>query len=82
MIRWNTDIPGENIIIRKPSEASVNAAEDSELLSEGFRGKSPLRKCLDSKEHLDWLEIDLNVAKIRTVQDYAPKINMSGSTHM
>ena len=30
----------------------------------------PLRKFLGSKEHLDWLKIVLNVAKIITVQDY------------
>ena len=29
-----------------------------------------LRKLSGSKEHLDWLKIDLNVAKIITVQDY------------
>ena len=29
-----------------------------------------LKILLCSKEHLDWLKIDLNVAKIITVQDY------------
>ena len=29
-----------------------------------------LRKLSGSKEHLDWLKIDLNAAKIITVQDY------------
>ena len=26
----------------------------------GFRGRSPLRKVLGCKEHLDWMKIDLN----------------------
>ena len=30
----------------------------------------PLRKFLGSKEHLNWLKIDLNAAKITTIQDY------------
>ena len=30
----------------------------------------PLRKFLESKEHLDWLKVDLNAAKIITIQDY------------
>ena len=34
----------------------------SEPLSMGFRGQSPLRKFLGSKEHLDWLKTDLNAA--------------------
>ena len=34
----------------------------SELLSRRFRGRSSLRKFLVSKEHLDWLKIDLNAA--------------------
>ena len=42
----------------------------SEHLSGGFRGDAPIRKFLGSKEHLDWLKIDLNVAEITTVQDY------------
>ena len=29
-----------------------------------------LRKLSGPKEHLDWLKIDLNAAKIITVQDY------------
>ena len=53
----------------------------SESLSRGFSGQSPLIKLLGSKEHLDWLKIDLNAAKI-TVQDYAQIINMNGSTHI
>ena len=30
----------------------------------------PLRKFLGSKEYLNWLKIDLNAAKIITIQDY------------
>ena len=63
-------IPGANIISGKASVASFNRAGRSEPLSRGFRGWSPLRKFLGSKEHLDWLKIDLNAVKIRTVQDY------------
>ena len=63
-------ILGANIISRKASVASVTRAGGSEFLSRGFRGWSPLRKFLDSKEHLDWLKIDLNAVEIRTVQDY------------
>ena len=42
----------------------------SESLSRGFRGHSPLRKFLDSEEHLDWLKIDLNIIEIIFGQDY------------
>ena len=63
-------IPGANIISRKASVASVNRAGGSEPLNRGFRGWSPIRKFLGSKEHLDWLKIDLNAVEIRTVQDY------------
>ena len=42
----------------------------SENLGGGFRGQSPLRKVLGYKDDLDQLKIDLNVAKIITVQDY------------
>ena len=63
-------IPGANIISGKVIVASVNGAGGSEPFSKGFRGWSPLRKFLGSKEHQDWLKIDLNVVEIRTVQDY------------
>ena len=33
-------------------------------------GQNTQRKFLGSKEDLDWLKIDLNVAEIITVQDY------------
>ena len=53
----------------------------SETLSRDFRGQSPLRKLLGSKEHLDWFIIDLNEAKIiETIN--AHKINANGSTHI
>ena len=61
-----------NIISRKASIASINRAGKSGgalRLSAYFRGQSPLRKVLGSKEHLDWLTTDLNVAKTITVQD-------------
>ena len=58
------------MIIGKVSVARINRAGGSEPLNRGYRGWSPLRKFLGSKEHLDWLEIDLNLARIRTVQDY------------
>ena len=49
----------------------------------GFKGWSMLRKFLCSKEHLDLLKIDFNVAEIIIVQDYnKKKINVSESTHM
>ena len=38
-----------------------------------FWHPSTLRKFLGSKEYLDWLDIDLNVAEIITVQDYKHK---------
>ena len=63
-------IPEANILSGKTSVASVNRAGTSEPLSWGFRGWSPLRKFLVSKDHLDWLKIDLNAVKIWTVQDY------------
>ena len=51
--------------------------------SRGFKGWSMLRKFLGSKEHLDLLKIDFNVAEIIIVQDYnKKKINVSESTHM
>ena len=63
-------IPGANIISRKASVANVNRAGWSEPLNRGFKGWSPLKKLFGSKEHLDWLKIDLNAVEIRTVQDY------------
>ena len=67
-------IPGVNIVSVKASIASVNgvvvSGECSESLSRGFRGHSPPRTLLGSKEHLDWLKIDLNAVEIIIVQDY------------
>ena len=63
-----------NIISGKASIVSISEAGVSgrctEPLRMGFRGWSPLRKLLGSKENLDWLKIDLNTAKIIIVQDY------------
>ena len=70
-------IPGANIIIRKTSVASVNRTGCSGPLNRGFKGQTPLKNFLGSKEHLGWLKIDLNAVEIRTVQDFAPKINMN-----
>ena len=55
---------------QKASVARVNRAGGSEHLSRGFRRWSPMRKFLGSKEHLDWLKVDLNAVEIRTVQDF------------
>ena len=60
-------IPVANIISRKASVKTIIEAEGSEPLSRGFRGQSPLRKYLGSKEHIDWLKIDLNAVEIRNV---------------
>ena len=60
-------IPGANLISRKAGVASVNRARESEPLGRGFRRWSPLRKFLGSKEHLDWLKIDLNAVEIRAI---------------
>ena len=44
-------------------------------------GQSPQRKLLGSKEHLDWLIIDLNAVKIiKTIN--ALKINVNEITHI
>ena len=67
-------IPKVNIISGKASVASVNKAGGSGgALSRSagiLRGRSPLRKFLGSKEHINQLEIDLNAAEITTVQKY------------
>ena len=65
-------IPRAHIISRKASKVSIGGAggKHSEPLSEGCRGQSPLRKFEGSREHLDWLKIDLNMAEIITIQDY------------
>ena len=58
-------IPGVNIFSGKASVGNVNRACGSgDTLS-----PEPLRKILGSKEHLDWLKVDLIVAEVSTVQD-------------
>ena len=53
----------------------------SETLSRNFMGQDPLRKLLGPKEHLDWLIIDSNAAKIiKTIN--ALKINANESTYI
>ena len=37
---------------------------------QGVKGCCPLRTFVGYKYHLDWIKIDLNVAKRITVQDY------------
>ena len=63
-----------NIISGKVSIASVNRAcgrRGALSPSAGVLGaRALLRKCLGYKEHLDLPKIDLNAAKITTVQDY------------
>ena len=73
-------IPGVNIIGRKVSVASINGAGRGERggcrkpgvlkPQQGVKGCCPLRTFVGYKYHLDWIKIDLNVAKIITVQDY------------
>ena len=50
-ISWE---PAANITSWKGSAASINRAGGSEPLRRGFRGQSPLRKFLGSKEYIDW----------------------------
>ena len=75
-------ILGVNLIGRKVSVTSVNKDGAGLALfwghSESFRGQSTLRKCLGSRDHLDWLKIDFNAAEIITVQDYNKKILWMG----
>ena len=67
-------IPEVNIISRKASVNNVRGSGGALSLSAGASGgQSHLRKILGSKEHLDWLKIDFNAAKIVTVQDYKHK---------
>ena len=76
-------IPGANIISGKASVTTIIEAEGSEPLSRGFRGQSPLRKYLGSKEHLDWLKIDLNAVEIGLFKTiYSPKININSFIHL
>ena len=76
-------IAGVNIFSGKASIASINGAGRIKPFSEGLMGWSPLRKLLGSKEHLQWLRKDLNVAKIIIVKTLnAQKINVNGITHV
>ena len=67
-------IPRVIIISRNASVESINGAggsRGSRSPSAGVSGgRSPLRNFLGSKEHQDWLKINLNAAEIITVQDY------------
>ena len=60
-------IPGVNIIGRKVS------SEHQWILRVWGCSETPvgsLRKFLGSKEHLNWLKIDLNAAEVISIQDY------------
>ena len=56
-------IPGVTIISRKVSAASINKVGGSETPA------GPQRKILGSKEHLNWLKLNLNAALTITIQD-------------
>ena len=79
-------MPGMNIIGRKVSIASINWAGGSGgcfgTPAGDFSGQSTLRNLLGSKEHLDWLKIDLNVAEIITVQKSTQKKLMGMEVHI
>ena len=63
-------IPEVNITEKQVLMEPGGFGDCFEPLCRGFRGQSPLRNFLGSKKHLDWLKIDLNAAKIITVQEY------------
>ena len=70
-------IPGVNISgksKRKECQRTLGSG-GLKLLCRDFRGQSPLRKVLGSKE----LKIESNVAEIITVQDYKCTKNVHGS---
>ena len=60
-------IPGVNIIGRK---VSVVLQRSWGIWGCSGTPAGPLRKCLGSEEHLNWLKIDLNEAEIITNQNY------------
>ena len=62
--------PRVNINSRKTSVAGIKGAGGALNPSEGIQGMESLRKFLGSNKHLDWLKIDLNVAKTTTFQGY------------
>ena len=55
--------PAGSIISGNAIVTRVNGDGRFEPLSRGFRWQSPLRKFLGPKKYLDWLKIDLDVAK-------------------
>ena len=65
-------IPGVELLSEETC-SSVNGPGGLEVALSpfgwGLMGQNTLRKLLSSKEHLDWLKIDLNAAKKITVQD-------------
>ena len=66
-------ILGVNIICWKVSVVSINEAGALGVFwdpNRGFRGRSTLRGFLGFKEHLDWLTVGFNLAKIIIVEDY------------
>ena len=66
-------ILGVNIICWKVSIASINGAGALGVFwnpNWDFRQRSILRGFLGFKEHLDWLTVDFNLAKIIIVEDY------------
>ena len=80
-------ILGVNIISRKVSLASANGAwwfKGVLRLQPGFFwGQNTLRKFFGSKEHLVWLKIHFNLAKMITVQNYiTEKIYVNRYTHI
>ena len=60
-------IPGVNIIGRK---VSIESQRNWGVWGCSETPAGPLRKFLGSEEHLNWLQINLNAAKVITIQDY------------
>ena len=73
-------ITGANIFSGKTSIASFSGTGGSGGAVSHITGV--YRKLVGSKEHLDWLKIDLNSAKIITVQDYKHKKSMWMEVHI
>ena len=55
---------------QKGSVASVNRAGGSEPFRRGFRGWSPMRKFLGSKEYLDWFNTTGKTVLLNSVQEF------------
>ena len=67
----------------RASVASINGAGKSGgALSPSAEVLGTLRKFLGSKEHLDWLKIDLNAAKIIAVLDYKTHKTIKMEVHI